>query len=62
MKCERAGWDLAIPSETPHTVTDGDAGAVVVDVFTPVRGDWAARFNSLSLGKRAGRNSIHRGA
>jgi quercetin dioxygenase-like cupin family protein len=32
-----------IPSETPHTVTGGDAGAVVIDVFTPVRDDWAAR-------------------
>jgi quercetin dioxygenase-like cupin family protein len=32
-----------IPSQTPHAVTGGDAGAVVIDVFTPVRDDWAAR-------------------
>ena len=32
-----------ISSETPNAVTGGDAGAVVVDVFTPVRDDWAAR-------------------
>jgi len=32
-----------IPSQTPHTVTGGDAGAVVIDSFSPVRDDWAAR-------------------
>jgi quercetin dioxygenase-like cupin family protein len=32
-----------IPSQTPHTVTGGDAGAVVIDIFTPVRDDWAGR-------------------
>jgi len=31
-----------IPSETPHTVTGGAAGAVVIDVFSPPRTDWAA--------------------
>jgi quercetin dioxygenase-like cupin family protein len=37
------GGILRIPSGTPHAVTGGDAGAVVVDVFTPVRADWVAR-------------------
>ena len=31
-----------IPSQTPHSVTGGDGGAVVVDIFSPVRDDWAA--------------------
>lgn len=34
-------WRIA--SNTPHTVTGGEAGAVVVDVFSPPRHDWAAR-------------------
>jgi quercetin dioxygenase-like cupin family protein len=29
-----------IPSNTPHTVTAGDAGAVVIDLFSPPRGEW----------------------
>lgn len=37
------GWIWRIPPDTPHTVTAGEAGAVVLDVFTPVREDWAAR-------------------
>ncbi len=32
-----------IPSNTPHTVTSGDNGAVVIDVFSPGREDWEAR-------------------
>ena len=32
-----------IPSDTPHTVTGGEAGAVVVDIFSPARDDWASR-------------------
>lgn len=32
-----------IPSETPHTVTGGKLGAVVVDIFSPARDDWASR-------------------
>ena len=32
-----------IPASTPHTVTAGESGAVVIDVFSPVRADWAAR-------------------
>ena len=31
-----------IPSDTPHSATGGEAGAVVVDVFAPSRDDWAA--------------------
>jgi quercetin dioxygenase-like cupin family protein len=30
-----------IPPHTPHTVTAGEAGAVVIDVFSPPRDDWA---------------------
>jgi quercetin dioxygenase-like cupin family protein len=30
-----------IPSDTPHTVTGGAGGAVVVDIFSPARDDWA---------------------
>jgi len=32
-----------IPANTPHTVTGGEAGAVVVDIFSPARDDWASR-------------------
>jgi quercetin dioxygenase-like cupin family protein len=32
-----------IPSGTAHSVTGGEAGAVVVDVFSPPRDDWADR-------------------
>lgn len=31
-----------IPSDTPHSVTGGEAGAVALDVFSPPRDDWAA--------------------
>jgi quercetin dioxygenase-like cupin family protein len=31
-----------IPSDTPHSATGGEAGAVVLDVFSPPRADWAA--------------------
>lgn len=32
-----------IPSQKPHTLTGGPDGAVVVDIFSPPREDWAAR-------------------
>jgi quercetin dioxygenase-like cupin family protein len=32
-----------IPSDTPHAITGGPEGAVVVDIFSPVRDDWASR-------------------
>jgi len=35
------GGTWRILSGHPHEVTAGPDGAVVVDVFTPVRGDWA---------------------
>lgn len=38
-----SGGIWRIPSGTPHTVTAGETGAVVVDVFSPVRTEWAAR-------------------
>jgi quercetin dioxygenase-like cupin family protein len=31
-----------IPSNTPHMVTRGERRAVVVDIFSPPRDDWAA--------------------
>ena len=32
-----------IPSGSPHTVTGGEAGAVVIDVFSPAREDWSTQ-------------------
>lgn len=37
------GGTWRIPSDTPHQITAGRAGATVVDVFTPRRSDWDAR-------------------
>ena len=34
------GKTWSIPSNVPHEVTAGPAGAVVNDVFAPVRADW----------------------
>jgi quercetin dioxygenase-like cupin family protein len=34
------GGMYVIPSHTPHEVQTGPEGAVVVDVFAPVRADW----------------------
>ncbi len=34
------GETWTIPSDTPHEATAGPEGAVVLDVFAPVRGDW----------------------
>jgi quercetin dioxygenase-like cupin family protein len=36
------GGTWRILSNRPHNVTAGPDGAVVIDVFTPVRGDWDA--------------------
>ncbi len=36
----RAGDTYNIPSNVPHDVVTGPGGAVVVDVFSPVRADW----------------------
>jgi quercetin dioxygenase-like cupin family protein len=36
------GGTWCIPSDTPHEVHTGPEGAVVIDVFTPVRADWRA--------------------
>ena len=35
-----AGGTYAIPSNTPHEAVIGPEGAVVIDVFAPVREDW----------------------
>ena len=35
------GGTWRIPSNTPHEVRTGPDGAVVIDVFAPVRADWA---------------------
>ncbi len=37
------GGIWCIPANIPHTVTGGETGAVVVDVFSPPRDDWTAR-------------------
>jgi quercetin dioxygenase-like cupin family protein len=37
-----AGDTYTIPSNVPHEATAGGRGATVVDVFAPVRADWAA--------------------
>jgi quercetin dioxygenase-like cupin family protein len=34
------GETWSIPSNVPHEVTAGPDGAVVIDVFAPVRADW----------------------
>jgi quercetin dioxygenase-like cupin family protein len=34
------GESWTIPGNTPHEATAGPDGAVLVDVFTPVREDW----------------------
>jgi quercetin dioxygenase-like cupin family protein len=36
------GETWTIPSHVPHEVTAGPEGAVVIDVFAPVRADWNA--------------------
>jgi quercetin dioxygenase-like cupin family protein len=36
-----AGDTYAIPSDVPHDAVAGPDGAVVTDVFAPVRADWA---------------------
>lgn len=38
----RPGGTWRILSNTPHEVEAGPDGAVVIDVFAPVRSDWAA--------------------
>ena len=37
-----AGGTWTIPSNAPHEVVAGPDGAVVIDVFAPVREDWSA--------------------
>ena len=34
------GETWSIPSNVPHEVTAGPEGAIVIDVFAPVRADW----------------------
>jgi quercetin dioxygenase-like cupin family protein len=36
------GGTWRIPSDTPHGVSVGPEGAVVIDVFAPIRTDWDA--------------------
>jgi quercetin dioxygenase-like cupin family protein len=38
----RAGETYTIPSNVPHEAAAGKEGATVVDVFAPLRADWAA--------------------
>lgn len=37
-----AGGIWRIPPDMPHMVTAGEAGAVVIDIFSPARDDWKA--------------------
>lgn len=37
-----AGGIWRIPPDTPHAVTAGEAGSVVIDFFSPAREDWKA--------------------
>jgi quercetin dioxygenase-like cupin family protein len=39
----REGGIWRIPSDMIHAVTAGEEGAVVIDIFSPPREDWAAR-------------------
>jgi quercetin dioxygenase-like cupin family protein len=34
------GGTWRIPSQVPHQVVTGPAGAVVIDIFSPIRADW----------------------
>ena len=36
------GGTWRIPTNIPHQVTAGPAGATVIDIFTPTRSDWDA--------------------
>ena len=36
------GGTWRIPSDVPHHAVAGPDGAVVIDIFSPVRADWAA--------------------
>ena len=36
------GGTWRIPSDRPHHAVAGPAGAVVIDIFSPVRADWGA--------------------
>ena len=36
------GETWTIPSNEPHEVTAGPDGAVVIDMFAPVREDWSS--------------------
>jgi quercetin dioxygenase-like cupin family protein len=36
------GGTWRIPANTPHAVETGPEGAVVIDVFAPIRDDWEA--------------------
>jgi quercetin dioxygenase-like cupin family protein len=36
------GGTWRIPSDTPHQVSVGSTGAVVIDIFAPTRSDWDA--------------------
>ena len=36
------GGTWRIPSDTPHQVSVCSEGAVLIDVFSPIRGDWDA--------------------
>jgi quercetin dioxygenase-like cupin family protein len=42
-KTVEPGGIWRIPADTPHMITGGEEGAVVIDVFAPARDDWVSR-------------------
>ena len=48
-----------IPSNTPHTISGGETGAVVIDIFSPPRDDWPPAKRS-NLARPSGRSRPRR--
>jgi quercetin dioxygenase-like cupin family protein len=46
----KSGEMFIIPPNTPHGAKPVDGSAIVLDVFSPVREDYAARFNQYISG------------
>jgi quercetin dioxygenase-like cupin family protein len=46
------GGTWRIPSDRPHDAVAGPSGAVVVDIFSPVRTEWASLPRSVPKGPR----------
>ncbi len=46
------GGTWRIPSDVPHDAVAGPEGAVVIDIFSPVRADWASLARSATRSPR----------